>query len=154
MMPHTPLSMFVSLLSKQLLLVWLAHKSPRLIILLSAGLQHYALSAFDASVREHTHSAAKLPYLPKSSYCPLSSNLNFNKAPCWRQAPFTNPVVCFNSTAPVMIWCMLHHLIYDYYRAMMVTAMLVMHMCVRSLFWEPHLTLHSCSVFIPENTVC
>lgn len=59
-MQHTPLCVFVGLLPKQWHLIWLAHKSPGLIILLSAGPQRCELTAFDASVSGRT-AAAELP---------------------------------------------------------------------------------------------
>lgn len=72
--------MVVSLLPKQWHLIWLAHKSLGLIILLSAGLQHYALSAFDASVSAHTLCSQVTLYLPQPGYSSLSTNPTYHQS--------------------------------------------------------------------------
>lgn len=104
--------MFVSLLPKQWHLMWLAHKSPGVIILLSAGLQHYALSASDASVS--SHSAAKLPYLPN-----LVTVLSAQTQISVKHHAVNRLVLAFfffnSSAAPVVAGCMLHHHIFYYY---------------------------------------
>lgn len=73
------LSVLVSVLPKQWHLIGLAHKSPLPIVLLSAG--PAALRAVcNRWVRQRTYTVQ--PSYPKSSDCPLVSNLKLSRASC------------------------------------------------------------------------
>lgn len=134
-------------------LIWFARKSPRLIVPLffSAGLQQNALSASDASVSVQPSYQTCPTDRPSSQVKPGVGGSAQHRA--GDRLLFTNPAFLFsNSNAPLVIGCTSLLLLYGHqckvwHRSTMVTAMLVLHMWVRSLFRESFSPLNPSLMF-------